>query len=122
MQQRDVAGLLGQHVEQQAAHFVGGVFAPSDALRRRVGIAVIARRIVVGQFAIEPRALGQRHQILKQILILPVELPLPDPQQNADFAGGQGGGQLGFLAEVVCVRPTPTASTSAGRVNDPRTL
>ena len=73
-------------------------------LRRGVGIAVIAGGVVVGQFAIEPRAFGQGHQILKQILVLPVELPLADPEQDADFAVGQGGGELGFLAEVVRVR------------------
>ena len=103
MQQREIAGLPGEHVEQQAAHFVGGVFTPSHSLRRSIWITVIAGRVVVGQFAIESRVLGQGHQILKQILILPVEIPLPDPEQNADLAAGQGGGQLGFFGEVVRV-------------------
>ena len=92
-------------------------------LRRSVGIAVIAGRVVVSQLAIEPRALGQRHQILKLILILPVELPLPDPEQNADFAGGQGGGQLGFLGEVVSVRRRRRRHRHRrAESNDPRTL
>ena len=42
-------------------------------------------------------------KFFKNIGHLPVEIPVLDPEEDADFAGGEGGGHAGTAGEVVGV-------------------
>ena len=57
---RRSAGLLGDDLDAQQAHLVGGLLAPADALRRVARVPGVVGRVVVVGVELDDRPLGQR--------------------------------------------------------------
>src|SRR5688572_31783743 len=75
LQLRQLTASGSDDLQTDAAHLVGRFFTPRDAHRRTTRIAFVGRRIVVADDRVEPRARGQRHEVLEAVALLPREIP-----------------------------------------------
>src|SRR5690349_19577430 len=69
-----------------------------------VRVPNVLSRIVIAIFHGQDRAARQGNGLSKPIISLPVEIPVPDPEQRFLRAVGQKSGRSHFLAEVMRMR------------------
>ncbi len=91
-------------VQERDAHFVGGLLAPGGRFRRRVWVARVVRRIVVGRGHLDAGAFREGDGLLVEVGRLPVEVPVGDGNQRHFLAAWQERGQLHGPAQEVHVR------------------
>ena len=70
----------------------------------RDGFLAFSGRIVPSDFAFELCAFGQQNGVLKEITVLPGEVPIAYIEQGLDGAIGEGGSHLHGFADVVRMR------------------
>ena len=109
LERRHVGFVEQLEVEQEGPHLVERLFAEHRPARWVVRIARVAGRVVVGDRHVDARALWQRERLLVEVAVLPVEVPVLDPEQRARRPVGQRRHRLHLPREVVRV--------SAGRVH-----
>src|SRR5262245_47607556 len=87
------AGILGEELEVAGAQLVATLDSVADAAGRLVRVAWVVLGVVEVGGERQDRAFRQADGAGVSILVLPVEVPVGDPEQRADRAIGKRRGQ-----------------------------
>jgi hypothetical protein len=69
-------------------HFIAGLLATADFLRRRIGVVDVGGGVVVDKLLRDFGAFGDVDWLLVKILALPIPVSVLDPDQRHRLAGG----------------------------------
>ena len=92
-----------EHLQHQLGHLVAGPRPEADRDRGIGRIARVGGRVVEREAHPQPRAGGQMDRFPVAVLVLPVEVPVVDPQQRLLSSVRQRGPRLDPPAQVVHV-------------------
>ena len=90
-------------VQEGDAHFVGGLLAPGRGLWRRIRVARVVDRVVVGRGHQDAVAFRERKRLLVEVRRLPVKVPVGDGDERDFGAARQDSRQRHFAAQEVHV-------------------
>ena len=85
-------------VQKRDAHFVGGLLAPRRCFRRRVRVAAIMYRVIVGRGHLDTGAFREGNGLLVKVGRLPVEVPVGNRNQRDFCAVRHEGRERHFAA------------------------
>ncbi len=96
--------LGGRQPESDRAHLIRAPFSPLDVDRRRLRVARVAGRVVPDNLDVQHRAPRQTDAVLVEKNVLPVEVPVLDPEQVPGLPVRQLRLHLERLAQEMGVR------------------
>src|SRR5215472_8444560 len=76
------SSVYGDSAKVDFTHFISRQKSPGYSSRWMVRVPWILGRVVVSEFHVQPRALGQEDRHGKPIILLPVKGPVLDPEQR----------------------------------------
>ena len=102
-----VIAVAREHLKPQFAHLIGGLQSVADPLGWLVGIVDVCGGVIERDLHVQRGPFGQGDGLLKLVVTLPVEVPIPDQKQFFPAAIREDGPTLNPFPQIVGVRVDP---------------